>query len=266
MRSELEHQRTVEADLLHGRERSRPVDCALERDQMLVGPAPVVVQVAPKQVLGHASQSPPPGPPPCARARNPGRCRQVRSRTSSTKCTSDPDRESSLGITSTASVTPSGAASFSQRLDASPRARPGRCLQAPGSASRGRPRCTTSTRKGTRRAMNNACSASASAFARTAASVLASVSSSPQRPPSKRPPTGAWTLQSSSPAFSKPLSQVRGRHFAVVVEVRSRCDELHRLESVRRHVQQVLAAQPFIVEQMRRNAELRGCATSEVGS
>ena len=54
----------------------------------------------------------------------------------------------------------------------------------------------------------------------------------------------------------EPLLQVGDGRRVVVVEVRACREELERFESVRGDLQQVFAAQPLTVVEMRRHAEL----------
>ena len=54
----------------------------------------------------------------------------------------------------------------------------------------------------------------------------------------------------------EPLLQVRHRRRVVVIEVRARREQLERFESVRGDLQQMFAAQPLTVVEMRRHAEL----------
>ena len=54
----------------------------------------------------------------------------------------------------------------------------------------------------------------------------------------------------------EPFGQLRDRPFVVIVEVRSGREQLDGLEAVRGDVDQVLAGQPVLVEQVRRDAEM----------
>src|SRR5437763_16495230 len=49
---QLEGQRAIVADFLHRRQRGRPVDDAVERDEVIVGAAAVVVQVDSREMSG----------------------------------------------------------------------------------------------------------------------------------------------------------------------------------------------------------------------
>ena len=140
-------QRPVVADLLHRRQRRRPVDRAVERHEVVVGPAAVVVHVRRRSGAPRRSRSRRRGRRPCARGRNRGRCRRrLSSSTSSTKCTSEPARDSSFGITSTRQPHAERLGQLLQLLDAA--ARPVAAVARPPWASqRGTPRCATSTLK-----------------------------------------------------------------------------------------------------------------------
>jgi hypothetical protein len=58
------------------------------------------------------------------------------------------------------------------------------------------------------------------------------------------------------PGFGEPLLELGNRRGAVIVEMRPRGEELHRFESVRRDLEQMVARQPLRVVKMRRHAEL----------
>ena len=51
--------------------------------------------------------------------------------------------------------------------------------------------------------------------------------------------------------FREPLLQVRYCRGVVIVEVRARREDLHRLEPVRRDLQKMIAAQALMVEEVR---------------
>ena len=109
---DLEQQRAVVADFLDRRQRRRPVDGALERHQVVVGPAAIVVHVRRDQVLRHGFDGVDEIAVHVRMAEIEADAdRRSSSSTSSTKWTSEPARDSSFGITSTASRTPSGSAS-----------------------------------------------------------------------------------------------------------------------------------------------------------
>ena len=58
------------------------------------------------------------------------------------------------------------------------------------------------------------------------------------------------------PRVREPLLQVGDRRRVVIVEVRPRREQLDRLEPVRRDLEQMVAAQPLAVVEVRRHAEL----------
>src|SRR5207245_4050394 len=60
------------------------------------------------------------------------------------------------------------------------------------------------------------------------------------------------------PGAGQPFLQVRDRRRVVIIEMASRREELDRLESMRRDVEQVLARQPLAVKEVRRDSELPG--------
>ncbi len=161
-----------------------------------------------------------PGRRPGARGRSRGRCRSAVSRPCSTKCTSDPARDSSFGITSTAICTPSGSASSQQFLDAAPRRR-AVVARALVRCVRGMPRCTTSTCTGMPPRDVQRASASLTARARAAGSALASDSDPPQRPPVKLSADRRVDAVQLEPGFRQPLLQIRDRRRVVIVEVRA---------------------------------------------
>ena len=200
VRADLEHQRPVVADFLDRGQRRRPVDRALEGHQMIVGAAAVVVHVRRDRDAPTPSRSRRRGRRPCARGRSRGRCRRRRLRaSSSTKCTSDPARDSSFGITSTAIRTPSGSATCAAvpRCCAAPRrGRPAPALSPvdgrPAPPVRGRPRgARPAPSPGSAARCAARCSASTTACARASASLLARLSGPTHRPPSYAFMTGA---------------------------------------------------------------------------
>ena len=104
---DLHHQRAIVADLLDRRQRRGPVDGAVERDQMLVHPPAIVVHVRRDQmprdrfdrideVADQIRMAEVEADPDVGRPRG----------SSSTKWTSEPARDSSFGMTSSASCTP----------------------------------------------------------------------------------------------------------------------------------------------------------------
>ena len=142
-----------------------------------------------------------------------------------------------------------------QLLDAPPRARRGCCRPATAAACAADRGATTSTLNGIRRAICSARSASASACARA---VGVGAGQRQRRAPA---PAGealgdrrvhAVQLEAG---FGEPLLQVGDRRRVVVVEVRPRREQLDALEPVRRDLEQVLAAQPLAVVEVRRDPE-----------
>ena len=164
------------------------------------------------------------------------------SRSSSTKCTSEPARDSSLGITSTRDAHAERRGQPLQLLDAAPRARRGCCRPAPGCCVRGRPRCTTSTLNGNPpRDVQRVLGFGDRLRARVGVGA---------RERQRRAPAAADEALGDrrvnavqlEPGLRQPLLQVGDRRRVVIVEVRARREQLDRVEPVRRDLQQVLAA------------------------
>ena len=170
------------------------------------------------------------------------------------KCTSDPARDSSFGITSTATRTPSGAASRCSssmlRARAVTAVPAGRCCER-GSPQMGDQDAKRDPPRDLERALG---------FLHGPRPCFGIGAGQGDR----RPPAAgreAFTNRcvhgvQLEPGFRQPLLQVRDRGRVVIVEMRPRREELDRLEPVRRDLQQVLPAQPVIVIQVRRDTEL----------
>ncbi len=63
----------------------------------------------------------------------------------------------------------------------------------------------------------------------------------------------------------QPSLQRLDRRAVAVIEVRPRCEQLDRLEAVDGDLRQMVPAQPLIVIEVRRNAELHGLLTVRAG-
>ena len=200
---DLEHQRAVVADLLH-RQSAPPAQSIVPSNgtQMIVGAAAVVVHVRRDQVLRHGFDRVDDVAVQVRVAEveadaDVGRV-EIAARRSAR---ATPARDSSFGITSTATRTPSGSAirsSSSTLRRAAVAAVVARRLAA---ASAARPRCTTSTCTGMPpRDVQRALGLADRLRARVADRRWPATATPPQRPPAKLSAIGAWTLRSSSPA------------------------------------------------------------------
>ncbi len=246
---ELEHERAVVADLLHRRQRRRPVDRAVERQQVIVGCARRCRARASRSGAPTPSRSRRPRRRRCARGRSRGRCRHRRrdrpaSRRLRRNAPASPRATARSAALRPRSARPAAApaASVLRRCAAPPRACPARRFPDRAAASAGCRGARPAPGTAIRRAMCSARSASPTARARASASALAIESVPLQRPPVKRSAIGAWMLSQLEAGFGQPLLQIGDRRRVVVVEMRPGREHLDQLEAVRRDLQQVIAA------------------------
>ena len=189
-----------------------------------------------------------PGRRPGARGRSRGRCRPRRRvvdvTSSSTKCTSEPARDSSFGITSTAMRTPSGCGQPLQLLDAAPRGVA--AVRRSPAIARLRPRQAEMRHQHRDRNPPRDVQRALGFGHRPRARVADRRSRVEQRP---LPAAAGEALGDRrvhavqlEPGLGQPLLQVGDGRRVVVVEMRPRREHLDRLEAVRRDLEQVIAA------------------------
>ena len=260
---DLEHQRAVVADLLHRRQRRRPVDRAVERhaDDRRRG----------RGCRARASSMRCSDTVSIASTTSPSRCAWPKSRQMPTSGLVEIVFDEVHERAGARQLVRNHLDARAARRAAAAVARSASMLRRAGVAAvrrrrrglrRGSPRCTTSTvdRNPPRDVQRALGFGDARARARPRRRSRA-ISGPPQRPPSNALADRRVDAVQLEPGFGQPLLQVRDRRRVVVVEVRARREHLDRLEAVRRDLEQMIAAQPLAVVEVRRHPELALRAT-----
>ncbi len=226
--------------------------------EMVVGPPAVVVHVRGDEMLGHGLHASMTSPSRCGGGVG-GGVADVQAdadavESSSMKWTIDPARDNSFGMSSSAIFTPSGSAMPDEFLDAVPCGGPRVAVRSPLRA-----RHTEMRRRARASESAGRCAAPARIRRRCTRERRDPRSQRERAAPASSGIAVRGRRVNASQlhaGFGEPLLQVRDRRRVVVVEMRAGRIHLDPLESVRRDLQEMLAAQALPVIEVRGDPEL----------